>query len=153
MPKSISQCPLVLSTVYRSKFFLRCSLRCSVRKMCTILAMLITTGAHATPDLNYATRVVLVTELKTTVAGTQLAFKRPGGCVFSGVATDAKVVDITQKTCGNSTTKVKMVVPLERQKAFIDAGGAWPEFDWINDDRLNYLLFPVEPEAPAQKTS
>ena len=124
-----------------------------MRKICTILAMLMTTGAHAAPDLNYATRVVLVTELKTTVAGTQLAFKRPGGCVFSGVATDAKVVDITQKTCGNSTTKVKMVVPLERQKAFIDAGGAWPEFDWINDDRLNYLLFPVEPEAPAQKTS
>lgn len=111
-----------------------------MRKMCTILAMLITTGAHAAPDLNYATRVVLVTELKTTVAGTHLAFKRPGGCVFSGIATDAKVVEITQKTCRNSTTKVEMVVPLERQKAFIDADDAWPEFDWINDDRRNYLL-------------
>lgn len=122
-----------------------------MKRLYAVFVFLSSFAAHAAPDLNYATRVVLVTDLKTTVAGTQLAFKRPGGCVFTGVVTEAKVVDITQKTCRDLTTKVKMVVPLERQKAFIDADDAWPEFDWINESSGNYLLFPVESEAVTQK--
>lgn len=124
-----------------------------MKRLYAVFVLLSSFAAHAAPDLNYATRVVLVTDLKTTVVGTRLAFKRPGGCVFSGIATEAKVVDITHKTCRDLTTEVKMVVPLERQKAFIDADDAWPEFDWINESAGNYLLFPVESEPIAQKQS
>lgn len=123
-----------------------------MKRLYAVFVLLSSFAAHAAPDLNYATRVVLVTDLKTTVVGTHLAFKRPGGCVFSGIATEAKVVDITHKTCRDLTTTVKMVVPLERQKVFID-DAAWPEFDWISESAGNYLLFPVESEAVTQKQS
>lgn len=124
-----------------------------MKRIYAVFGLLFSVAAHAGPDLNFATRVVLVTELRHYGTGAWLTFKRPGGCLFSGTSTDENVVEITEKTCLGATTNVKIMVPLERQKVFIDADDKWPEFDWINDSNRNYLLFPADHDAAVKEAS
>lgn len=116
-----------------------------MRKILAASVCFVSLAVHAAAVPVEPVRVMMLNDNAAPAKGDRLAFQ--GGadnCRFYGIVGDGGKVAINRMICPDeTTTKVSMVVPLERKISFTEALNTNVVTDWLAKSSRNYYLFPA----------